>query len=354
MTFFTNFPLVAYNFGNENSQAAFQNLTTYIDIIDQLSDQIGVYTEIVIPNGERPDVLSQNLYGTTDYYWQFYLLNEKLRTQGWPFTPSEVYDYLKLYYPNTTIKTNSNLQSEFFVNDLIAKKDIDGTFDNPPFKGKIIKKDLDLGHLIVKPIVEVASIAITNGGSGYTDIPNISFSGGGGSGAVAVPELNEDGEVSGVTVIDGGDDYKSAPTITFSAPELARGVRATGIVTLSSYGLPGGSQELWSQKGEKDIGLWTGSPAADPDSFGIVAQQSFAQYESVHHYEDANGNIVDLPRQIDGGVDNLPFTLNNLGYTGKTIQQLFIENNDNLSQIKIFTPEVARRIQDEYQRLLVQ
>ena len=354
MTFFTNFPLVAYNFGNENSQSAFQNLTTYIDIIDQLADQTTVYTEIVIPNGERPDVLSQNLYGTTDYYWQFYLLNEKLRIQGWPFTPSEVYDYLKVYYPNTTIKTNSNLQGEFYVGDLIAKKDNDGTFDNPPFKGKIVKKNLDLGHLIVKPIVEVASIAITNGGSGYTGIPTITFSGGGGEGAVAVPELNEDGEVSGITVINGGDDYKTAPTITFSAPELARGVTATGTVNLSTYGLPGGSQELWSQKGETDLGLWTGSPAADPDSFGIVAQQSFAQYASVHHYEDASGNIVDLPRQIDGGVDNLPFTLNSLGYTGKTIQQIFIKNNDDLAQIKIFTPEVARQIQDEYQRLLVQ
>ena len=51
MTFFTNFPLVAYNFGDENSQSGFQNLTTYIDIIDQLADQTTVYTEIVIPNG---------------------------------------------------------------------------------------------------------------------------------------------------------------------------------------------------------------------------------------------------------------------------------------------------------------
>ena len=354
MTFFTNFPIVEYNFGNETTSSLFQNLTTYIDIIDQLTDQVAVYEEVVIPNGERPDVLSQNLYGTTAYYWQFYMLNEKLRVQGWPFTPSEVYEYLKIYYPNTVLKTNSNLQNEFYVGDLVAKKDDNDTFDNPPFKAKIIKKNLDLGHLVVKPIIEVASIKITNPGSGYTDVPTVTFKGGGGSGAVAVAELNDIGGVSGVTIIDGGDDYTSTPTIEFSAPELPRGVRATGTVTLSSYTLSGGSQELWSQKGEKDLALWTGSPAADPDSFGIVTQSNALQYESVHHYEDASGNIVDLPRQIDGGVDNLPFTLSSLGYTGKTVREIFIKTNDDLSQIKVFTPAVAKLIQDEYQRLLVQ
>jgi len=353
MTFFTNFPLVEYNFGNEQSSSLFQNLTTYIDIIDQLTDQIAVYEEIVIPNGERPDVLSQTLYGTTDYYWQFYMLNEKLRIQGWPFTPTEVYEYLKKYYPNITLKTNSNLQGEFFVGDFIAKKDNNGTFDNPPFKGKIIKKNLDLGHLIIKPIVEVTSITIDNPGSGYTATPTISFSGGGGEGAVAVPELNDNGQVLGVTVINGGDDYTSVPTITFSDPELPRGLRATGTVVLSSYSLSG-AQELFSQKGETDLGLWTGSPAADPNSFSITVQQSSVQYSSVHHYEDASGNIVDLPRQIDGGVDNLPFSLSTLGYTGKTIQEMFIENNDNLSKIKVFTSSIARQVQDEYQRLLIQ
>lgn len=354
MTFFTNFPLVNYTFGNENSQSVFQNLTTYIDIIDQLTDQVAVYTEVTIPNGERPDILSQTLYGTTDYYWQFYMLNEKLRVQGWPFTPSEVTEYLKVYYPNTTLKTNSNLQGEFYVGDLVAKKDDNGTFDNPPFKAKILKKNLDLGHLIVKPIVEVASITITNPGSGYTAVPTITFKGGNGEGASAVPELNEAGQVSGVTVINGGDDYKTAPTIEFSQPELSRGVRATGTVTLSSYALPGGSHELWSQKGETDLSLWTGSPAADPNSFGIITQSNSFQYLAVHHYEDANGNIVDLPRQIDGGVDNLSFSLSALGYTGKSVQDIFIKNNDELSQIKVFTPAVARQIQDEYQRLLVQ
>ena len=35
-TFFQNFPLVNYNFGNETDTALFQNISAYIKIIDDL------------------------------------------------------------------------------------------------------------------------------------------------------------------------------------------------------------------------------------------------------------------------------------------------------------------------------
>ena len=36
MAYFTNFPFVDYNFGNEIDPAVFQNLTVYVDLIDQV------------------------------------------------------------------------------------------------------------------------------------------------------------------------------------------------------------------------------------------------------------------------------------------------------------------------------
>lgn len=65
-------------------------------------------------------------------------------------------------------------------------------------------------------IGSVREVNVINPGSGYTTIPTISFSGGGGSGAIAVPKMNTvDGSVLYVTVTNAGDNYTSNPTVTF-------------------------------------------------------------------------------------------------------------------------------------------
>ena len=79
MSFFSNFPIVNYKFGNEVSDTIFQNLTVYVDLIDQIIDNASLYTKYTIQDGERPDSLSYKLYDTVDHYWTFYLLNKKLR-----------------------------------------------------------------------------------------------------------------------------------------------------------------------------------------------------------------------------------------------------------------------------------
>lgn len=59
----------------------------------------------------------------------------------------------------------------------------------------------------------VAFIRVTNGGSGYTSPPTVSFSGTGGATATAVVT---GGAVTGVTVTNAGTGYQSAPTVSFS------------------------------------------------------------------------------------------------------------------------------------------
>ena len=82
MTLFANYPLVDYRFGDEVATSVFQNITTYVDLIDQVADDAALYEYYFIPDGMRPDVLSYELYGTIDYYWTFFLLNDNLRQQG--------------------------------------------------------------------------------------------------------------------------------------------------------------------------------------------------------------------------------------------------------------------------------
>lgn len=63
---------------------------------------------------------------------------------------------------------------------------------------------------------KVRFVPMTNGGSGYTSVPTVSFTGGGGSGAVGIACLGADGVIYGVYVTVPGSGYTSAPTVGFS------------------------------------------------------------------------------------------------------------------------------------------
>ena len=61
----------------------------------------------------------------------------------------------------------------------------------------------------------LTSIAILNGGTGYTSAPTVTIAGGGGTQALATCTISG-GAVNSITVTAGGDGYTHEPTITFS------------------------------------------------------------------------------------------------------------------------------------------
>ena len=61
----------------------------------------------------------------------------------------------------------------------------------------------------------VASLTVTTGGTGYTTAPTVVFTGGGGTGAVATANVAA-GIVTSITVTNAGSGYTSLPAITFT------------------------------------------------------------------------------------------------------------------------------------------
>lgn len=143
--FFTNFPTTTYNFGTEVSVTAFQNLSAYVDIIDQVKDNVNFYEYYIIQDGDRPDTISQDYYRTPRYYWTLYLLNDTIRQQGWPLTVQEIRAKAQLDYPHKVITTNdvSDLFTHFQVGDMVSGLTSGAT-------GQVVKRELDLGQIFVK------------------------------------------------------------------------------------------------------------------------------------------------------------------------------------------------------------
>ena len=143
MTYFKSFPNILYNFGNESTQNVTQDVSLYVEIIDEIKDNIDFYTVYTILEGERPDQLSQKIYGSPDYYWTFFLMNDKIKEQGWPLNYLDLDTLIKKELPYTTITTRNNVTTSFNIGQTITGGTSTAT-------GIIKSRRLDFGQLIVQ------------------------------------------------------------------------------------------------------------------------------------------------------------------------------------------------------------
>ena len=141
--YFKNFRFAEYKFGDNTDIDLFNNITQYVDLIDQVRNNISFTEKYNILSGDRPDVVSHKLYGTMDYYWTFYLMNEHVRLSGWPLNNDEILDQLKSKYPNRVLTTTSEIGALFPVGQVIEGQSSSAI-------GEIVKRNLDLGQLFVK------------------------------------------------------------------------------------------------------------------------------------------------------------------------------------------------------------
>jgi hypothetical protein len=145
MSYFRYFPRVDYTFGDETMPDRFENISIYADIIDQIRNNIAFYEDYYIQDGERPDQVSYTLYDTPDFHWTFYLMNDKIREQGWPLSNREIYEKAQLDFPQTTLTTRTILTDRFKIGQTI-------TGNTSAATGTIDHRHLDLGQLVLSNV----------------------------------------------------------------------------------------------------------------------------------------------------------------------------------------------------------
>ncbi len=143
MSYFRKFPKNLYRFGNNEQPVAFSNLTSYVDIVDRLKDNIAFYEYYYILDGDRPDQVSLKLYDTPDAYWTFFVMNDNIRERGWPLSEQDLVKKAKKIFHDNVLTTRDSLTGKFKVGTNITGSGSGST-------GKVIHRNLDLGQLVVE------------------------------------------------------------------------------------------------------------------------------------------------------------------------------------------------------------
>ncbi len=163
MPYFEQFPKVPYDYKQDGVIQQSVDLFRQVRPLQNFVDNISSYKLYDIPNGQRPDVCSLQLYGTPDFYWTFFVVNDFLHDgmTVWPMSPENLYDYINTEYRGIAIETRPNVvrNTDGGITDFrdslagrfnVGEKVYGGTSGAA---GTLVKKDIYLNQLVIQDIV---------------------------------------------------------------------------------------------------------------------------------------------------------------------------------------------------------
>jgi hypothetical protein len=96
--FFNTFGKTYYDFTGNNSTALVTNFLKQVVAIN--TNDVVTYTKYQIQDRDRPEIVSNLLYGDPKYHWTFFLLNNSLKEgkSGWPMSMAEFGEFIETEY----------------------------------------------------------------------------------------------------------------------------------------------------------------------------------------------------------------------------------------------------------------
>ena len=171
MSFFSQFPKLSYDFNRTGTTQQMVNIFRSVRSQSAILNRSTLYKKYVIQAGMRPDIISEKLYGTPDYYWTFFIINDFLHDglQAWPMSESTLQQYLKTHYNGKALIFTPVVTGGETKNSIAGKLDLGALIYGirSGAVGRIVRKDVDLNLIVVQDIID--GVAGRNPETGQTD-----------------------------------------------------------------------------------------------------------------------------------------------------------------------------------------
>ena len=392
MPFFQQFPKIAYDFDSNGIDTNIVDLFRFVKANEQYFHEIATYIDYQIRDGERPDIVSNSLYGTPEYYWVFFLINEHLKNgiSGWPMPEQELLEYIAEEYPGTTIETRPYIaqdgdglivdQPNSLSNRFLFAETIFGSTSSA--RGIVIDKNIQQSQLKAVTLAQfrltvAAPVAVTAGsfviGANYkiVTVGNTTFPGaatnsvgsvftatGIGTGTGTAHPTYTVGESISMTLPNGTIrsalifeiESQTSLIVGYVSGNFTVGLSLTGAISKCSRAYVSIAQV---ERLFQDTEIITGQSSGDT----VTSYKVYSSPDAPHHYLNSEGLISYNSVHIDEqGINDGP-NLNQVGtaeadLTAVSNRAYEIEVNEERSRIRIIHPDYIYKFVQLYYSLI--
>ena len=159
--FFNRFPNTKYDFDGQGKFQNIKNIFRSVRALPEFLDTFTSYKLYDVLNGERPDIVSSRLYGTPQFYWTFFVVNDFLHDgyRAWPMSQQDLVQYFETQYEGFVITTDPEIVPDAdgldtFKNSIAGQFDLGEILHGGPSgaKGTLTKKDVDMNQLVIQDV----------------------------------------------------------------------------------------------------------------------------------------------------------------------------------------------------------
>ncbi len=143
--YFKNIKNVIIDVDGSGNVDILKNLTAKAKVSDALINNAGFYQTVEVIDGERPDHLSQRLYGSDIYHWTFLLLNPQIKNiwDDWPMKYSQLVEYCTNKYQYLAADTDDDLNNKFILNEIVQGQVSSAL-------GKVKEIHVNMGYVVIE------------------------------------------------------------------------------------------------------------------------------------------------------------------------------------------------------------
>ena len=349
MSFFSQFPKLSYDFNRTGTTQQMVNIFRSVRSQSAILNRSTLYKKYIIQAGMRPDIISEKLYGTPDYYWTFFIINDFLHDglQAWPMSESTLQQYLKTHYNGKALIFTPVVTGGETKNSIAGKLDLGALIYGirSGAVGRIVRKDVDLNLIVVQDIID--GVEGRNPQTGQTDE---SILGGG---------FRTDENIQSTYIRD---------NVRVS---LATGNDVTNSLKpdhIYEYAEAPAYYYIEGDPDEKPVTSHDSMPPQNAQASPIFSeiQWDTSLQAQVANYSDEllnqplrgdgdfilTNTVVEKPLISSGGYEpNSDVDVSNT-ITFKSNRQHIIEKNDLRSNIKVIKPEFINEFVEEFERII--
>ena len=101
MTYFQNFPLIPYSIENNFDTQLVTNIFKRFTLLQSVKSNASVFFEYKVKESDRPEIISDKIYGSVEFYWIIFLCNDIINPYEWIKTTSELNEYVSKKYDDS-------------------------------------------------------------------------------------------------------------------------------------------------------------------------------------------------------------------------------------------------------------